>query len=275
MFKPVLSKPHLEQLEERLVLSVTIDWIPVGNPGNPPDTAIMQDGTTGYGSVAYDFDIDEYDVTNSQYADFLNAKDPTGADPLGLWNINMGIAGNYGFINYDSTAAAGSMYSVTAGTGDFPVVNVTWYDAIRFTNWLDNGQGNGDTETGAYTILGGTPTPTDGDAITRNPDATIFLPNENEWYKTAFYNPATSSYYIYPTSSDTPPIGSAPTSLPNHANFYPDGPYYPTPLAPTAERRAPTARSTWAVTPGNGMKPWSAPRCGNCVVVSSSTPYPT
>ncbi len=228
MFKPAFSKLRLEQLEERLALTVTINWIPVDNPGNPPDTAIMDDGTTGYGSVAYDFDIDEYDVTNSQYADFLNAKDPTGADPLGLWNPSMELTTSYGFINFDPTAPAGSMYSVTPGDGDFPVVNVTWYDAIRFTNWLDNGQGNGDTETGAYTILGGTPTPTNGDAITRNPGATIFLPNENEWYKTAFYNPATSSYYIYPTSSNTPPTATDPTSAPNSVNAYPGGPYYPT-----------------------------------------------
>jgi hypothetical protein len=29
---------------------------------------------------------------------------------------------------------------------------VNWYDAIRFANWLLNGQGDGDTETGAYTF---------------------------------------------------------------------------------------------------------------------------
>ena len=39
---------------------------------------------------------------------------------------------------------------------------VTWYDTIRFANWLNNGQGTGDTETGAYTLLGGTPTPSNG-----------------------------------------------------------------------------------------------------------------
>ena len=43
-----------------------------------------------------------------------------------------------------------------------PVVLVSFYDSIRFANWLHNGQGSGDTETG-YTLLGGTATPSNGD----------------------------------------------------------------------------------------------------------------
>ena len=34
-------------------------------------------GIQNYGAVAYDFSIAKYDVTNSQYAQFLNLKDPT------------------------------------------------------------------------------------------------------------------------------------------------------------------------------------------------------
>ncbi len=92
-----------------------------------------------------------------------------------------------------------------SGDGNHPVNYVTWYDAIRFANWLNNGQVPGSTETGAYTLLGGTPTPSNGNSITRNAGATVFLPSENEWYKAAYYNPATSSYFQYPTSSNTVP----------------------------------------------------------------------
>ena len=35
---------------------------------------------------------------------------------------------------------------------DHPVNFETWYDTIRFANWLNNGQDSGDTETGAYTL---------------------------------------------------------------------------------------------------------------------------
>ena len=56
---------------------------------------------------------------------------------------------------------------------------VSFYDALRFANWLNNGQGSGDTETGAYTLLGGTRDAEqrhDGDAQRRSHD----LPAERE-----------------------------------------------------------------------------------------------
>ena len=108
------------------------------------------------------------------------------------------------------------------GDNNLPVNYVTFYDAIRFANWLDNGQVPGSTETGAYTLLGGTPTPSNDNAITsitRNAVATVFLPSENEWYKAAFYNPKTSSYFQYPTSSNLAPTATGPTSTPNSANY--------------------------------------------------------
>ncbi len=103
---------------------------------------------------------------------------------------------------------------------DKPVVYVSWYNAIRFANWMNNGQGSGDTETGAYTLLGGTATPSNADSITRNTGATWFLPSENEWYKAAYYNSATSSYFDYPTGSDATPDNNLPTAdSGNSANF--------------------------------------------------------
>lgn len=197
-------------------VAVTIAWTPVGNPGNAADS-------TGYGAVGYDYNIGTYDVTNSQYVEFLNAKDPSGSSPLQLYNSFMSDA-TFGGINYNSGAADGSKYSVISGRGNNPVNYVTWYDAVRFANWLNNGQGSGDTESGAYTLLDGTPTPSNGNSIARNAGATVFLPSENEWYKAAYYNPATSSYYQYPTASNTAPTASGPTSAPNSANLRPGGP---------------------------------------------------
>jgi len=197
---------------------VTIAWSPVGNPGNPADTVVETDGTTGYGSVPYSYNIGMYDVTNSQYAAFLNTKDPTGVNNLGLWNSNMASA-QFGGISFNAGNTNGSKYVLTAAAQNHPVNFVTWYDTLRFANWLNNGQGSGDTESGAYTLLGGTSTPSNGLSITRNAGATVFLPNENEWYKAAYYNPATSSYYQHPTSNNTVPAASGPTSAPNSANY--------------------------------------------------------
>ena len=58
-------------------------WSPVGNPGNAADPL------TGYGAVPYSYNIGTNDVTNSQYVAFLNSNDPTGADPLAIYNSNM------------------------------------------------------------------------------------------------------------------------------------------------------------------------------------------
>jgi formylglycine-generating enzyme required for sulfatase activity len=103
------------------------------------------------------------------------------------------------------------------------VVDVTWYDTLRFANWLSNGQGNGDTETGSYTLLGGTPTPSNASSISRNPGAQFFLPSENEWYKAAYYDPTLNSgsggYWQYPTKSNTAPTSQAPAGGTNSANF--------------------------------------------------------
>jgi sulfatase modifying factor 1 len=72
-------------------------------------------------------------------------------------------------------------YSAIAGRADMPVDFVSSYEALRFASWLNNGQGGGDTETGAYTLLGGTATPSNGTTVTRNACATIALASEDEW----------------------------------------------------------------------------------------------
>jgi formylglycine-generating enzyme required for sulfatase activity len=198
--------------------AVTVHWSYVASKGS----ANAADAT-GFGSVGYSYNIGTYDVTNSQYVEFLNSKDPTGANQLGLYNGVMGPS--FGDILFQAGNANGSKYILLfSNEGSNPVIGATWYDAIRFANWLNNGQGNGDTESGAYTLLGSTPTPSNGLTITRNAGATVFLPSENEWYKAAYNIPGTNSYYQYPTSSNLPPTGSSPSGLANHANIAPGGP---------------------------------------------------
>ncbi len=120
--------------------SVMIAWSPVGNPGNAPDPLVAIDGRSGFGSVNYDYNIGTYDVTNTQYAAFLNSNDPTGSDKLGLYNSFMHNP-IYGGINFNSAASAGSKYSAISIAANYPANFVTFYDAIRFANWLNNGQG--------------------------------------------------------------------------------------------------------------------------------------
>src|SRR5262245_2793845 len=192
--------------------AVSMAWTPVGNPGNACDP--QSQGC--FGAVGYAYSIGTYEVTNAQYAEFLNAK--AVSDPLALYNTNMG-SGTGGITR---TGSPGSFsYSAIAGRGDMPVNFVSFYDALRFANWMNNGQGTGDTETGAYTLLGGTATPSNGTTVMRNAGARIFLPSEDEWYKAAYHDAiglAATDYFDYTAGSDTQTTCAAPSATANRAN---------------------------------------------------------
>jgi formylglycine-generating enzyme required for sulfatase activity len=193
--------------------AVSIDWVTVDDPGNACDKQIVG----CYGSVAYTYRISKYEVTNAQYAEFLNAK--AASDPLGLYSPSMGDAAGpvYGGITRSGSDGSYS-YSAIAGREDLPVTYVSFYDSLRFANWLHNGQGSSDTETGAYTLLGGTATPSNGSSVTRNAGANIFLTSEAEWYKAAYYDPLSASYFEYPAGTDTPTVCAVPSATANTAN---------------------------------------------------------
>jgi formylglycine-generating enzyme required for sulfatase activity len=197
--------------------AVTISWVPVGNPGNANDS-------TGYGGVAYNYSIDKYDVTVGQYTEFLNAVAKT--DTYGLYYGLMGIDLNIRGISRGGSSGSYT-YNVIGSSANLPITYVSWGDAARFSNWLQNGQPNGDegpgtTETGAYT-LNGAISDAALSAVTRNPGATVFIPSESEWYKAAYYSPTLNSgaggYYQYPFSSNTVPTSAVPGSTPNTGNF--------------------------------------------------------
>ena len=115
----------------------SIDWVTVGDPGNTADT-------TTYGAVADSFQIMKFEFQNSQYADFLNAVDPSGTNPNSVYSAGMG-SNDRGGIGFDSLAGSGSKYLIRTNMGDKPVNFVSWFDAARVANWLQNGQGSGST----------------------------------------------------------------------------------------------------------------------------------
>jgi formylglycine-generating enzyme required for sulfatase activity len=192
--------------------AVTMDWTDVGNPGNACDTT---GAPSCVGAVSYGYEIGTYEVTNAQYAEFLNAV--ASSDPHELYNTNMASSGP-GFYGGITRGGASGSYSYTAiaGREEMPVNYVSFYDTVRFANWMSNGQGSGSTEAGSYTLLGPGPTPTN--PVTRNVNPTIVLPNENEWYKAAYYDASTASYFDFPLGSDALPVCSAPSAAPGTAN---------------------------------------------------------
>jgi formylglycine-generating enzyme required for sulfatase activity len=200
------------------VSALTIETVPVGNPGNPADKTV--DNAPIAGAVADEYTIGKFEVTNSEYAEFLNAVDPSGVNHRGLYNAQM-TSDALGGIDFSAAAANGTKYSVKAGRAANPVVFVSFFDAARFTNWLHNGQGAANTENGSYQLLGGTAIPSNADFVSRKITASWSLPTYDEWYKAAYHknDGVTGNYFDYPTSSDTPPTASAPPGGSNSANF--------------------------------------------------------
>jgi len=202
--------------------------VTVRNAGNPADT-------TGYGSVASDYRIGRYEVTIGQYAAFLNAVAAT--DTYDLYDSRMGSDLNVAGIAR-SGAPGAHVYAVMdngGGSANRPITYVSWFDAARFANWMANGrptgsQGDATTEDGAYDLDGATT----GDAPAKNgtnPNTSAapiyWIPGENEWYKSAYYQPTASGgpgdgYWDFATASDAAP-GNVIGAWANQANYAPGG----------------------------------------------------
>jgi hypothetical protein len=205
---PVATTLAFASLVLTSVSATVVEFVNVGDPGNPNDP------TTSLGTVNLIYAIGKSEVTNTQYAEFLNSK--AASDPNALYNTQMSSHPMGGIVRLGSSGAF--TYSVKPGYENRPVVFVSFFDAMRYSNWLNNGEGSGSTETGAYTLsLGG--------GAPRNPGANFWIPSENEWYKAAYYQPAAQGgdadgYWLYPTRPNAIPNSrSGTTTDTNSANF--------------------------------------------------------
>jgi formylglycine-generating enzyme len=164
-------------------------------------------------------------VTNGQYVEFLNDK-ASAADPYGLWNSKMDPSQPEGAIS--RSGSTHYIYGVKPGFDNKPVTNVSWYEAARFVNWLSNGQGDGDTESGTYPMITGggnnsgfvtVPDATQRAAWAAGNSVHWLLPSESEWYKAAYYNASAGTYWLYPFQSNEQPTAEAPPGGANSGNF--------------------------------------------------------
>jgi formylglycine-generating enzyme len=193
------------------VHAITITTVPVGDVGNSNDPA------TGnlYGGVNYTYNIGRTEVTTGQYTAFLNAVAAT--DTYGLYNPSM--ATDVLVAGVTRSGASGSYSYSVIGSPNHPIAYVSWGNAARFANWLHNGQPTGvqnasTTEDGGYT-LNGANSIIALNSVSRNASAKWFIPSENEWYKAAYFQPATlggdtDSYWKYPMRTNNEPYSDEP-----------------------------------------------------------------
>lgn len=195
------------------------EFVRIGHAGNRPDLQTMK------GFVGAEFEIQRTEISNEQYARFLNAvaaKD----DPAGLFRKDMqdGIGG--GIMRFGVPGAW--RYSVKPGFGQRAANYISWFALARMANWRHFGSpvtgksGPGTTEGdqthGAYDTRGfpfGNLTDFDPAKVpgTRNPGARYFIPSDDEWYKAAYFDPekpGRSKYWAYPTRSDAAPAQGGP-----------------------------------------------------------------
>jgi len=199
---------------------IVFDLITIGNPGNVPD-APYPDPEVKRGAVDYVYQISKYEITVEQYTDFLNHK--AASDPHALYHPDMADTLLDGGALINRSGVAGSyVYTSVSEKETQPVRMVSFYDGLRLANWMHNGQGDGDTETGAYTLSLGV-------WLTRETDARWALVSENEWHKAAHYDSDTETYFEYPNGKDTIAYPTDQTTL-RELNFgsdpywAPDGP---------------------------------------------------
>lgn len=131
------------------------NFVTVGDTGNAPMTF---DGIN-YGSVSYEYQISQYLVTNYEYSEFLNAV--AASDTYGLYSTSMSSSISpfvSGGINRSGSNGS-YVYSVKTNMGNKPVNWVSWFNALRYCNWLTNGKPIGlqnpqTTENGSYQLYG-------------------------------------------------------------------------------------------------------------------------
>jgi hypothetical protein len=166
-----------------------IEFVTIGNPGNVADTDdgdLGQSGIQYFGSVAYDYRIGKFEISEDMI-NKANAETASTADPLNITHNNRGT--------------------------NTPATRMSWSEAARFVNWLNTST----SSTPAYKFDGNGYFQLwqSGDAgydpnnLFRNSLATYFLPSADEWYKAAYYDPNADVYYDYPTGSDTAPTAVA------------------------------------------------------------------
>lgn len=217
-----ITEANATGVSQESIPRVSIPTVMVGDPGN---AAAETSEAPAVGSVASSFRIAANEVTVAQYTAFLNSvaavrsrANRTVVDSL-YNRASMGRPKNVSGISRQGKGTTASPFVYAPiGNGEHPMANVSWLNAARFANWLHNGATNGaDTESGAYTLNGRSK---EAAGITRNPDAKWWIPNEDEWFKAAYYKggDASAGYHSFPTRSDLPPGNDNPAAT-NQANF--------------------------------------------------------
>ncbi len=181
-----------------------IEFVTIGEPGNVADTVVPHPTSAPLpsGSVDYVYRMAKYEISEEIIAK-ANVLSASAGQPLGL--------------NVD----------VERGPQK-PATGLSWFDAARFVNWLNEEQGDPaaykfDAQN-QFQLWAPGDVGYDPDNPFRNTRARYFMPSADEWHKAAYYDPVNDRYWLYPYGSDDPPIAVASSTDPGTAVYNQDGP---------------------------------------------------
>lgn len=220
-------------------------WATIGAVGNRGyDGPDPFNQVTGRGSVNYAYRISKLEVTTGQWLEFVNTfgqnPDAPGSVivPPSHWGAE--IDPDQSFMKYklrDMPNAA-----------SVPVAGITWRTAARYCNWLHNGKSpevsslnSGAYDTSTFVDLPGLQF---GDQRTHSPGAKFWIPTLDEWLKAAHYDQSKfgagqDGWWLYPTTSDTAPVGGIPGIGQTNTKFSLGGAEWEIPVASYPDVRSP------------------------------------
>lgn len=164
-----------------VVRGIDIDFVTIGYPDNPGDTRV-EANPIGCGAVEYVYRVGKCEITNDQWDTFVSlAGAPAGSTSEGY--------------------SHGSWYT----GANIPANGISWYEAAQFCNYLTSG----DKSLGAYLFSGDDDNAGDFLGIDRDwalsTYGTVYvIPNQDEWYKAAYYTG--SDYSTYANGTYVAPI---------------------------------------------------------------------
>lgn len=172
-----------------------VPFTTIGNPGNADDT---QGNPSPAGGVSYYYRISTTEISR----DMVEKVNAAGGLSITLFDLS-GSGGN---------------------GANRPATGVSWFEAARFVNWLNTSQGyqaayNFDPS-GNFQLWSSTDAwQLDGENRFRHRNARYWIPNADEWYKAAYYNPLTASYSQFPNGANSPPVSVTGGTDPNTAVY--------------------------------------------------------
>lgn len=166
----------------------SINFVTIGNPGNPADG-------NGRGAV------------ETKYR-------------MGVNEVSRGMIDAYNAMGGGPALTMSDMSSIGGNGANRPATGVSWNEAARFVNWLNTSRGF--SAAYKFTTEGANDNVvqwTFGDAgynasnPFRNSNAYYYIPDQNEWYKAAYYDPnaagGAGGYWDFATGSNAAPTAVA------------------------------------------------------------------